>query len=125
MVAMDDKWEGLLNEITKHEGAINEDNMKQIMMKIKVDEDAIPKIKKMLYLALLHYTTSDAQVIVKSKGAGQSIETFKYLHTKGKHDTTMNVLRLMNKTMHPESASSQKNVEAKINKWKEYLMFLT
>jgi len=62
--------------------------------------------------------------MVKSKGAEQSIEMFKYLHTKGKNDTTMNILRMMNKAMHPEAANNINEVEIKINKWKEDLRYL-
>ena len=120
LTSIDDRWEEMLQQMSNTEKEIEE-----IVEHLEMNIEEIPKVKRMMYLSLLQHTAGDAQTMVISKGVDLSIDAYRIICRKGKNETTMNRLRMLNKAMHPDPATKLDEIEMKIDKWKEDLRYLT
>ena len=125
LVAMDKKWEEILKSIRAYrKEPITDDVADDIIQNLMMEQEQLPNIKRMLYVLMLQYTKGDVHGKVISNGIEGAMETYRYIHDKGKNDTTTNILRVKMRVMHPDNAAKIEDVETKLNKWKEDIRYL-
>ena len=117
--ALDEKWENVLLRARAHKVKLTENDILEIMKEVKIDIKLKTKMNRTMYISLLQYTAGDAHGKVVSNGLPMALDTYRYLYQKGKNETTVNMMKFINKTMYPEAATDINDVEKKINKWKE------
>ena len=90
-----------------------------------LNENAIARIQKMLYLNLLNYTKGESHSRVIAGGTKDAMETYRYINHKGKNSNIISLMEKRTKVMNPDQASRIEEVEGKMMMWKEdrrYLM---
>ena len=125
LAALSEEWDALLMAARKcGDEPISPGKVEEMMTDLELDIGQIPNINRTLYVSLLKFTSNDAHGKVVSSGIEQALDTYRYLYLKGKNDTTMNVMRIKTRVMHPDVANTVEEVESKMNKWKEDIRYL-
>ena len=86
--------------------------------------EAMKGARSALYLALLTNTKGETKETVKQNKAEKAFESYRYITMKGKHATAMNIITMRTKALRPQPATTLKDVESCIVKWKADLTYL-
>ena len=124
MIAIGEEWDGILKAAREKVNEIEKNDMMEIIESQGYDKEQVNTVNNTLYVAMLQTTEGDAHGKVTSSGVDKALDTYRYIHHKGKNDTTQNAVRVKRRAMHPEAAVNASEVEGKLNKWKEDLRYL-
>ena len=75
-------------------------------------------------MALLSNTKGDTKEMVKKNKAKDAFESYRYIITKGKNATAMNIITMRSKALRPQAAATIKGVPACMVKWKSDLPYV-
>jgi hypothetical protein len=95
LAALGEEWDKILLEARECEKqTIKKEDVAPMLKKMNLDEAEVGSTNRTLYAALLQYTAGDAHGRVVSGGTEMAMDTYRYLHQKGKNDTTVNIMRI-------------------------------
>ena len=62
--------------------------------------------------------------MIKKNKSEEAFESYRYIITKGKNTTAMNIITMRSKALRPQPATTVKDVESCIVKWKSDLAYV-
>ena len=86
---------------------------------------AVREARSALYVAFLTNTKGETKEMVKKNKTEDAFESYRKIISKGKNATAMNLITMRTRALRPQSATSVKDVEACIVKWKADIAYLT
>ena len=132
LLSQDSKWAKVLefmDGIKRGEGPFDEEKFKNHCEDTdkgeKIGETTRKETKSSLFVALLTNTKGETKEMVKKNKADKAFESYRYIITKGKNATALNIITVRARMLRPQPAATAKDVEACITKWKSDIAYIT